>query len=156
MVDFELGLTRKMLAGKMNYTRQDISKMRKDMSLDSICKIENEGTEIIKNMDENGQQSRDMAKEKIDVKVSEPVAICDQLPVAEEQQPSSQEDVARLIMDIRGMQVMIDRDLAVLYGVETKRLNEQVRRNIERFPERFRFTLMRDITATELIERTQD
>lgn len=48
------------------------------MSLDSICKIENEGTEIIKNMDENGQQSRDMAKEKIDVKVSEPVAICDQ------------------------------------------------------------------------------
>lgn len=126
------------------------------MSLDSICKIENEGTEIIKNMDENGQQSRDMAKEKIDVKVSEPVAICDQLPVAEEQQPSSQEDVARLIMDIRGMQVMIDRDLAVLYGVETKRLNEQVRRNIERFPERFRFTLMRDITATELIERTQD
>ena len=34
---------------------------------------------------------------------------------------------------------MIDRDLAELYGVETKRLNEAVKRNIERFPERFRF-----------------
>lgn len=116
------------------------------MPLDSICKIENVGAEIIKHMDENGQQSRDMTKEKIDVKVSEPVAICDQLLIAEEQQPSSQEDIARLIMDIRGMQVMIDRDLAALYGVETKRLNEQVRRNIERFPERFRFRLTKQET----------
>ena len=41
---------------------------------------------------------------------------------------------------------MIDRDLAVLYGVETKRLNEQVRRNIERFPERFRFQLTKEET----------
>ena len=45
------------------------------------------------------------------------------------------------IFNIRGKQVMLDRDLAVLYGVETKRLNEQVRRNVERFPERFRFQL---------------
>jgi len=36
---------------------------------------------------------------------------------------------------------MIDRDLAELYGVETKRLNEQVKRNIERFPKEFRFQL---------------
>ena len=36
---------------------------------------------------------------------------------------------------------MIDRDLAELYGVETKRLNEQVKRNVERFPEHFRFQL---------------
>ncbi len=49
-------------------------------------------------------------------------------------------------MNVRGMQVMVDRDLAVLYGVETKRLNEQVRRNIERFPERFRFQLTREET----------
>ena len=42
---------------------------------------------------------------------------------------------------IRGKQVMLDRDLAELYGVETKRLNEQVRRNIERFPEEFCFQL---------------
>ena len=43
------------------------------------------------------------------------------------------------ILVIRGQQIMLDRDLAELYGVETKRLNEQVKRNIERFPERFMF-----------------
>ena len=45
------------------------------------------------------------------------------------------------IFSIRGKQVMIDKDLALLYGVETKRLNEQVKRNIERFPEDFMFQL---------------
>jgi hypothetical protein len=45
------------------------------------------------------------------------------------------------IMIIRGEQVLIDRDLAEVYQVEVKRLNEQVKRNIERFPERFRFQL---------------
>ena len=45
------------------------------------------------------------------------------------------------ILVIRGQQVMIDRDIAELYGVETKRLNEQVKRNIERFPEEFCFQL---------------
>ena len=45
------------------------------------------------------------------------------------------------IFNIRGKQVMIDKDLALLYGVETKRLNEQVKRNIERFPEDFMFQL---------------
>ncbi|MCR5126394.1 MAG: ORF6N domain-containing protein [Treponema sp.] len=45
------------------------------------------------------------------------------------------------ILEIRGKQVMIDRDLAELYGTETKRLNEQVKRNIERFPEDFMFQL---------------
>lgn len=43
--------------------------------------------------------------------------------------------------------VMIDRDLAELYGVETKRLNEAVKRNIERFPERFRFQLTKEEMA---------
>lgn len=38
------------------------------------------------------------------------------------------------ILDIRGHKVMIDRDMAELYGVPTKRLNEQVKRNIKRFP----------------------
>ena len=42
---------------------------------------------------------------------------------------------------------MIDRDLAELYGVETKRLNEAVKRNIERFPERFRFQLTKEEMA---------
>lgn len=44
----------------------------------------------------------------------------------------------------RGKQVMIDRDLAELYGVETKRITEAVKRNAERFPEEFRFQLTKD------------
>ena len=42
---------------------------------------------------------------------------------------------------VRGQQVMLDRDLAELYGVETKVLNQAVKRNIERFPENFMFQL---------------
>ncbi len=85
-------------------------------------------------------------KEKIEGKASKVVANCDRLPMTAGQQPFRQEEIARLILNIRGMQVMVDRDLAVLYGVETKRLNEQVRRNIERFPERFRFQLTKEET----------
>lgn len=55
-------------------------------------------------------------------------------------------------MTLRNKQVMIDRDLAELYGVETKRLNEQVRRNIERFPENFRFQLS-DGERNELVAK---
>ena len=57
------------------------------------------------------------------------------------QQLSVENKVESLIRVIRGQQVMLDRDLAELYGVETKRLNEQVKRNIERFPEDFMFQL---------------
>jgi len=49
--------------------------------------------------------------------------------------------IARHIAFVRGHKVMLDRDLAVLYGVSTKRLNEQVRRNSERFPSDFMFQL---------------
>ena len=45
---------------------------------------------------------------------------------------------------VRGQKVMIDRDLANLYGVETKRLKEVVKRNIERFPEDFMFEMTKD------------
>ena len=48
------------------------------------------------------------------------------------------------IFTIRGQKVMIDRDLAELYEVETKRLNEQVKRNLKRFPEDFMFQLSND------------
>ena len=48
------------------------------------------------------------------------------------------------ILMIRGQQVMIDRDLAELYGVETRSLNQAVKRNIERFPERFMFQLTKN------------
>ncbi len=53
-------------------------------------------------------------------------------------------EVEELIFTIRDKQVMIDYHLAQLYGVETKVLNQQVKRNIERFPERFRFQLADD------------
>ena len=43
------------------------------------------------------------------------------------------DNIEPLIKVIRGQQVMLDRDLATLYGVETKRLNEQVKRNTKRF-----------------------
>ena len=51
---------------------------------------------------------------------------------------------------IRDKQVMIDRDLAELYGVETKRITEAVKRNIERFPDEFRFQLT-DKEMAELV-----
>lgn len=51
------------------------------------------------------------------------------------------EHIQGMIFSIRGVHVMIDRDLANVYGVENKRLNEQVKRNIARFPEEFRFQL---------------
>ncbi|AGX88490.1 ORF6N domain-containing protein [Candidatus Symbiobacter mobilis] len=49
------------------------------------------------------------------------------------------DNIQRHIYTIRGIQVMFDEELAKLYGVETKRLNEQVKRNIERFPAEFMF-----------------
>jgi len=49
--------------------------------------------------------------------------------------------IEKKILFIRGKRVMIDHDLALLYGVTTKRLNEQVKRNLERFPENFMFQL---------------
>lgn len=51
----------------------------------------------------------------------------------------SQQHIENRIFTIRGKQVMFDRDLAEMYQVEVKRLNEQVKRNIDRFPETFRF-----------------
>ncbi len=49
--------------------------------------------------------------------------------------------IGRSILLIRGQKVVLDSDLAAMYGVQTERLNEQVRRNIERFPEDFMFQL---------------
>ena len=72
-------------------------------------------------------------REKIEDKANEPVANCDRLPMAADIQP--------MIRVIRGQQVIIDRDLALLYGVETRALNQAVKRNIERFPDDFMFQL---------------
>lgn len=56
----------------------------------------------------------------------------------------SEETISDKIYFIRNQKVMLDRDLAMLYGIETKRLKEQVKRNISRFPEDFMFELTRD------------
>ncbi len=50
-------------------------------------------------------------------------------------------NIQSMIFTIRGVQVMVDRDLATVYGVETRALNQAVNRNIDRFPEAFRFQL---------------
>lgn len=50
-------------------------------------------------------------------------------------------EIVNMIYEIRGQQVMLDSDLAILYGTETKRINEAVRRNKEKFPERFSWIL---------------
>ena len=75
------------------------------------------------------------------------------------------EDITPILVEskiflIRGKQVMVDRDLAELYGVETKRITEAVKRNIERFPEEFRFQLtseeydfLRSQFATSKVEK---
>ena len=60
------------------------------------------------------------------------------------------EHLQKMIFTIRGVQVMIDRDLAELYQVENKRLNEQVKRNMTRFPESFRFQLT-NLEKNELV-----
>ena len=52
--------------------------------------------------------------------------------------------IQQMIHEIRGQKVMLDSDLAMLYEVEVKRLNEAVKRNIERFPEDFMFQLTHD------------
>lgn len=56
--------------------------------------------------------------------------------------------IESLIHVIRGQQVMLDSDLARLYGVETKRLKEQVKRNINRFPSDFMFELTKNETLS--------
>ena len=53
----------------------------------------------------------------------------------------AEQKILNKIYAIRGQKVMIDNDLAEMYGVETKRLNEQVKRNIKRFPKDFMFYL---------------
>ena len=54
------------------------------------------------------------------------------------------EEIQNKIYTIRGLQVMLDEDLSILYNVETRRINEQVKRNIDRFPEKFMFQLTKD------------
>ena len=61
-------------------------------------------------------------------------------------------NIESLIKVIRGQQVMLDKDLATLYGVETRTLNQAVKRNIQRFPSDFRFQLTMDECSKSQIE----
>jgi hypothetical protein len=58
--------------------------------------------------------------------------------------PVPVESIVNKIVFLRGEKILLDRDLALLYGVETRALNQAVRRNIKRFPEDFMFTLTRE------------
>ena len=89
------------------------------------------------------RKNRNMAN-NIDKK--EPVTNCEQskIDIIKCDNHELAGNIEPLIKVIRGQQVMLDRDLATLYGVETKRLNEQVKRNIKRFPEDFMFQLTKD------------
>lgn len=66
--------------------------------------------------------------------------------MSEERYSIAIEEIARKILILRGQRVILDRDLAILYGVTTKRLNEAVRRNARRFPADFLFRLTLDET----------
>lgn len=65
---------------------------------------------------------------------------------------NSIKEIEEKIFTFRGIQVMIDKDLADVYGVKTKALNQAVKRNVERFPERYRFQLS-DNELDELVTK---
>ena len=62
------------------------------------------------------------------------------------------DNIESLIKVIRGQQVMLDKDLATLYGVETRTLNQAVKLNIQRFPSDFRFQLTMEECSKSQIE----
>ena len=80
------------------------------------------------------------------IEKKEPVAICDQskIDVTKCDNHELAGNIEPLIKVIRGQQVMLDKDLAMLYGVEAKVLNQAVKRNVERFPNDFRFQLTKE------------
>ena len=70
------------------------------------------------------------------------------------------DDIRSKVYIIRGQQVMLDKDLAEIYGYEVKKLNQQVKRSIERFPEDFMFRLSNSeidsVRSQILTSRTKD
>ena len=65
----------------------------------------------------------------------------DELIISDNKQADNIKDA---IYEIRGQKVMLDRDLAVIYGVETRILNQAVKRNLDRFPSDFMFQLTKE------------
>ena len=83
------------------------------------------------------------SNKKKKVKKAEVVAKCDQLPQVINHDLANI-NIESLIRIIRGQKVMFDSDLAMLYGVETRSLNQAVRRNLKRFPDVFMFQLTKE------------
>lgn len=92
----------------------------------TICDLKNKDRNMANNIDKK-----------------EPVAICDQskIDIIKCDSHELAGNIEPLIKVIRGQHVMLDKDLAMLYGVEAKVLNQAVKRNVERFPNDFRFQL---------------
>ena len=78
------------------------------------------------------------------IEVAEVITKCDNL--------AQTSDIEKMIFNIRGQQIMIDRHLAQLYGVTTSKMNQQVKRNIARFPDSFRFQLT-EVERDEVITK---
>jgi hypothetical protein len=98
-------------------------------------KSKNKDTEVITNSFlESDQRSSGNHPEEVITK-------CDKLDNVGNVTPIDEIDITKLIVVVRDQQVLIDRDIAMLYKVETRTLNQKVKRNVARFPERFRFQL---------------
>ena len=120
----------------------------------------------------NKNNAQKSSKEKVNEEIHEPVANCDQSEqvvtncdhLEKGEISHIQQDIKSLIRTIRGQQVMLDSDLAMLYGVKTSALNQAVKRNIGRFPDDFMFQLTKSelgllksqIATSKLAENQQD
>ena len=85
---------------------------------------------------------------KIEKRDTEVITKCDNQEFVVAKGDLKNINIESLIHIVRGQKVMLDSDLAMLYGVTTSRLNEQVKRNINRFPEDFMFQLSKDEWST--------
>ena len=85
-----------------------------------------------------------MAKKTNKTKNDKVITISDSQQLVVTNRDHKNVDIKSMIRVIRGQQVMLDFELAMLYGVTTGRLNEQVKRNIERFPDDFMFQLTKN------------
>ena len=105
-----------------------------------------------------------MAKKNSNTKTDDVITISDSQQLAVTNCDRKKIDIKSMIRDIRGQQVMLDFELAMLYGVETKALNQAVKRNINRFPDDFMFQLTKSeleslrsqIVISNSIEKQQD
>ena len=80
----------------------------------------------------------------------------ERLEIMDEIIAENQIDIKSLILTVRGMQVLLDSDVAMLYGYETKQINRTAGRNIGRFPESFRFQLTKEEIEAVSVLRCQD